>query len=440
VRTLRTAAVVLAAAALLLVPPAPAVRAVPPAPMFVAIAAGGYHTCALTGGGAVECWGYNNAGQLGDGTRTDRTTPVDVIGLASGVTAISAGYYHTCALMRLGGVTCWGANDFGQLGDGTHTSSATPVDVVGLATGVIAISAGGVSTCALTNADAVWCWGNNTSGQLGDGTMTNSATPVAVSGLASGVETIVAGPDHACAVVGGGTVRCWGNNGGGQLGDGTYVTSTTPVAVSGLASGIEAIATGYSHTCALTAAGGVKCWGYNGDGRLGDGTMTITTTPVDVSGLASGVEAISVGYYHTCALVAAGGVKCWGNNYAGALGNGMTIDSNVPVNVVIHQTIALRASKPAGTLALGTPVTFTATVRPLPPAGTPAVARFVVYRRVDGVWRLSAELSVTADAKGVARLRWTFATAGSWYVRASARANASYTVSLWSPLIRYKVR
>ena len=106
----------------------------------------------------------------------------------------------------------------------------------------------------------------------------------------------------------------------------------------------------------------------------------------------------------------------------------------------IHQTIALRASKPAGTLALGTPVTFTATVRPLPPAGTPAVARFVVYRRVDGVWRLSAERSVTADAKGVARLRWTFSTAGSWYVRASARANASYTVSLWSPLIRYKVR
>ncbi len=244
-----------------------------PAPTFVAIAAGGYHTCALTGGGAVKCWGYNSAGQLGDGTRTDRTTPVDVLGLASGVTAISAGYYHTCALMRLGGVKCWGANDFGQLGDGTHTSSATPVDAVGLATSVTAISAGGVSTCALTNADAVWCWGNNSAGQLGDGTRTPSSVPVAVSGLASGVETIAAGPDHACAVVGGGGVKCWGNNGGGQLGDGTHTTSATPVDVLGLASGVEAIAMGYGHTCALTAAGGVRCWGGNYSGQLGDGTI-----------------------------------------------------------------------------------------------------------------------------------------------------------------------
>jgi len=305
----------------------------PPLRGITAIAAGGHHTCALTSSGSVRCWGRNDYGQLGDGTWTHHSTPVDVVGLGSGVVAIAAGGYHTCALTGSGGVKCWGDNRYGQLGDGTTTARSTPVDVVGLGSGVVAIAAGWAHTCALTTSGGVKCWGDNGDGELGDGTATERSTPVDVDGLGSGVVAIAAGGHHTCALTTSGGVRCWGANGEGQLGDGTTTGRGTPVDVVGLGSGVVAIAAGLWHTCALTGSGGVKCWGDNWAGQLGDGTTTSRSTPVDVVGLGSGMVAIAVGGHHTCALTGSGGVKCWGAN-AGQLGDGTTTSRSTPVDVV----------------------------------------------------------------------------------------------------------
>jgi len=298
-----------------------------------AISAGGWHTCALLNTGGVKCWGYNNDGQLGDGTTTDKNTPVDVTVLSSGVSAISAGEWHTCALLNTGGVKCWGLNSSGQLGDGTTTQRNTPVDVTGLSSGVSAISAGWAHTCALLNTGGVKCWGSNGYGQLGDGTTTQRATPIDVTGLSSGVSAISAGGNHTCALLNTGGVKCWGYNSSGQLGDGTTTQRNTPVNVSGLSSGVSAISTGFAYTCALLNTGGIKCWGYNYYGQLGDGTTTQRATPMDVTGLSSGVSAISAGFAHTCALLNTGGVKCWGANGYGQLGDGTNIDRLTPVYV-----------------------------------------------------------------------------------------------------------
>src|SRR5689334_15353932 len=164
-----------------------------------AVSAGYEHTCALTGSGGVKCWGHNNHGQLGDGTDTDSSVPVDVKGLGSGVAAISAGDEHTCALTDSGRVKCWGHNNHGELGDGTRTNSSVPVEVKDLGSGVTAISAGDQHTCALTGSGRVKCWGGNSSGELGNGTRTGSSVPVDVKDLGSGVTAVSASGFHSCA-------------------------------------------------------------------------------------------------------------------------------------------------------------------------------------------------------------------------------------------------
>ena len=343
-----------ALAAALLPQPGPATAN--PLTDVAAVAAGGSHTCALTTAGGVKCWGSNYSGQLGDGTTTDRTTPVDVTGLTSGVAAITAGSLgnHTCALTRAGGVKCWGDNPGGELGDGTTANRASPVDVVGLESDVAAVAAGTSHTCALTTAGGLKCWGWNGLGQLGAPTTEScvrssekgpteysepcSTTPVDVTGLSSGVAAVAAGGDfyssHTCAVTTEGGVKCWGDNTAGQLGDGTATSRVTPVDVVGLSTGVAAVAAGGGHTCALTAAGGLMCWGSNFLGQLGDGTTTGRTTPVDVMGLTSGVAAVAAGAYHTCALTTEGGLKCWGGNLFGKLGDGTTTGGTTPVDVV----------------------------------------------------------------------------------------------------------
>ena len=297
------------------------------------ISAGWMYTCAVTMGGEAKCWGWNNSGQLGDGSTTNRLTPVSVTGLGNDVEAVAAGYSHTCVRTVAGGANCWGLNGRGQLGDGSTTNRLTPVDVMGLGGGVQAITAGNYRTCALTTSGGVKCWGDNTYGALGDGSTTTRLTPVNVAGLGSGMQAVSVGGGHICALTTGGGVKCWGLNSSGQLGDGSTLVRLTPVDVTGLESGVQAISAGQYHTCALITGGGVKCWGYNSSGRLGDGSTTTRLTPVDVTDLGSGVQAISAGHYHTCALTTGGGVKCWGENFSGQIGDGSITQRHTPVDV-----------------------------------------------------------------------------------------------------------
>jgi alpha-tubulin suppressor-like RCC1 family protein len=310
-------------------------------------AAGFYHNCVIINGGA-DCFGGNGDGELGNGTTTPSIAPMSVTGLGAGVTAIAAGggyifdeHAHTCAIVS-GGAQCWGANDDGQLGNGSTSSSSTPVAVTGLTTGATAIAVGGDSiysstSCAVVN-NGARCWGSNNYGQLGNGTMAGSATAAAVAGLSTGVTGIAVGKSHACAIVNGG-VQCWGANFNGQLGNGTLTNSSSPVAVSGLSSAVTAIAAGANHTCAIVS-GGVQCWGYNLDGELGNGTTAPSTiAPVAAIGLSSGVVAISAGYYHTCALLNGGAEKCWGSDQYGQLGDHRLLTALLPQTVVAGDEI-----------------------------------------------------------------------------------------------------
>ena len=297
------------------------------------IAAGHVHTCALTVDSGVKCWGFNTAGQLGDATTRPRAAAADVLGLGEGVVLINAGSSHTCALTPASGVKCWGENADGQLGDGTTVDRLTPVAVVGLSSGVRGVSAGKRHTCAFLNSGAIKCWGNNAYGQLGDGTATSHLTPVDVVGLTSGVQALDAGDDHTCAIDGEGGVKCWGDNRAGELGDGTQLSRLSPIDVVGLDGGTRAVSAGGSFTCALNVNGGVKCWGGNSVGQLGDGTTTLRLTPVDVMSLSAGASAVSAGGAHACALTAGGGVKCWGFNNYGQLGDGTITWRLTPVAV-----------------------------------------------------------------------------------------------------------
>ena len=322
-------------------PPSSSSSAVVATGNAVAVAAGYNHTCAITRAGGLKCWGSNSHGQLGNGSTVDSSVPIDVSGLASGVIAIAAGYEHTCALTNAGGVKCWGNNLNGDLGDGTTVDSARPVDVQGMTSGITAIAAGSAWMCALTDAGGVKCWGWNQYGELGNNATVDSAVPVDVIGLTSGVQAIAAGGNASCALVGDGLMKCWGYNGYGGLGTGSTANSDTPVDVAGLSGKVIGMGIGDSTTCAILAARTVKCWGFGGQGQLGNGSTTTTTDPQDVSGL-TGVAAISGGETtaptplggHICALTITGSVKCWGDNRAGQLGIGSkTNGSTTPVDV-----------------------------------------------------------------------------------------------------------
>ena len=232
----------------------------------------------------------------------------------SKASTVSAGYLHTCAVTSKGAARCWGANEYGQLGNNSTTDSSTPVGVYGLGSKVKNITSGYLHSCALTTNGRVWCWGNNTYGQLGNNSTTNSARPVAVAGLGRGVRAIDAGWFDTCAITARGAVKCWGNNSYGQLGNNTTTSSLTPVQVHGLTRGAKAVSASYFHTCAITAKGAAKCWGNNSWGELGDNTANESAKPVGVYGLNKRVKQISAGYTSTCAVTTKGAAKCWGSN------------------------------------------------------------------------------------------------------------------------------
>jgi alpha-tubulin suppressor-like RCC1 family protein len=301
------------------------------------VVAGAYHACTAVPRSAVErvsCWGANDSGQLGNNSNAASAVPVSVLLPGVDVAGVTAGWLHSCALTLAGGALCWGYNMTGQLGNGETTGSTVPVGVSGLATDVIDVTAGMHHSCALTSAGGVRCWGSNYQGQLGNSATGDSSAPVNVAGLAEGVLDLAAGWLFTCALNASHGLKCWGANHNGQLGNGATGMSGEPVDVSGLTSGVKSISAGYAHACALTLSGGVKCWGLNDRGQLGIGDADESHAPVDVLGLSVGVTAVAAGNNHTCAILSGGTVRCWGENDCGALGDGTKTASNVPVNAL----------------------------------------------------------------------------------------------------------
>ena len=318
-----------------------------------AVAAGNAHSCALAVDGTVKCWGSNASGQLGDGGSVDRATPAPVTGL-TGVVSVAAGANHTCAITTAGTVQCWGDNSTAQLGNGSmggSSSAAMPVTAFG-ASLVVAVAAGTSHTCALA-AGTVWCWGANTAGQLGTAFVgAYSPIPVPVSGVGS-VLALTAGAAHTCALTSGGMTFCWGDNTYGQLGSGSFGGSNpNPTPVVSIGASVSAIAAGSHHTCAVTSIGGVRCWGRNNEGQLGDGNTADQPTPVNALGLANGVSVAAGLGGHTCALLGDGSVRCWGRNVNGQLGNGTVISSHVPLMATSVPGAPTGASATPGNVSL----------------------------------------------------------------------------------------
>ena len=321
------------------------------------LSSGDANTCAILDDGSVSCWGDNTAGQIGDGTTTNRNTPTQTSSLGTGriAVSISSAYSKNCAILDDGSVSCWGFNGNSELGDGTTTDRNTPTQTLSLGTGrtAVAISIGAGHTCALLDDASVSCWGNNDEGQIGDGTSINRTAPTQTSSLGTGrtAVAISSGYQHTCVILDDGSVSCWGYNGNGQLGDGTTTDRNTPTQTSSLGTGRTAVAisSGFHHTCAVLDDGSVTCWGLGWG--LGDGTWTDRNTPTQTSSLGTGrtAVAISSGFYHTCAILDDGSVSCWGYNDDGELGDGTTTNRSTPT-----QTSSLGTGRTAVAISSGT--------------------------------------------------------------------------------------
>ena len=364
--------------------------AIPAGATIEQLTAGDYHTCAIASDKQAYCWGGNNHGQIGDGSTTDRLVPVAVsqgaLPSGSSIRDLTAGEYHTCAIASNNKAYCWGYNNDGQIGDNTTTdrSAPTAVNQGGLPSGALVnqISAGGFHTCAIASNDSwVYCWGSNVNGQLGDNTTTMRTAPeLTLQGsipAGTQIRQVSSGVSHACVVGSNNLPYCWGANDYSQLGDNTTTQRNTPVAVSqgGLPSGrmVNQIVAGGVHSCAIASDNKSYCWGLNDSGQIGDGTSTTRATPVAVSqgGLPSGVTANQIanrGGGHTCITGSDNQSYCWGYNAHGNLGNGTTANATSPVQV--NPIIAPILSQ--SVYRLYQPSTATTPGQPLATTDTPA--------------------------------------------------------------------
>jgi alpha-tubulin suppressor-like RCC1 family protein len=354
------------------------------APYPISISTGYRNSCALIADGTIKCWGYNRHGELGDGTSTNRNVPVSVSGISNAI-EISTSNNRSCALLSDNSAKCWGES---LLGDGSSSGSTTPVSVYGPSYNYLSVSVGDGHGCLLLSSKRITCWGGNTEGELGDGTykekysptmsLVNGSTIYTASAISAGsqhtcalldnntlecwgknnvgqlgprygsfndvrsnypvtvlgmneVAQVSSGGGHTCALLLDGTIKCWGSNTLGELGDGT-TTNSGIRPVSGISNSVMISSSLGSHSCAVLADKSIKCWGNNYDGQLGDGTTTVSPTPVTVSGISNAV-AISAGYFHTCALLDDKSIKCWGGNSYGQLGDGTTTGSLTPITV-----------------------------------------------------------------------------------------------------------
>jgi alpha-tubulin suppressor-like RCC1 family protein len=296
-----------------------------PPPPYPALVTGGvtqayggmWHICIIKTDGSLWCWGKNDFGQLGDGTNSDKNTPVQIL---SGVSSISLGLYHTCAIKNDGSLWCWGKNDFGQLGDGTNSDKNTPVQIL---SGVSSISLGLYHTCAIKNDGSLWCWGKNNFGQLGTGDTNDRNTPTRIGNDTDWVH-VSAGAYHTCALKSSGYLYCWGNNSFGQLGMGDFENRLSPPTIPTLTS-VSYVSAGGFHTCAIKNDGSLWCWGNNFYGQSFPGETTASSSfPVQITlgGILTYVSKVAAGYLHTCMLKPDNSLWCWGNNSYGQIGKG----------------------------------------------------------------------------------------------------------------------
>ncbi len=294
-----------------------------------AIAVGEEHSCALLVDRSVRCWGENIEGELGDGTGLNSAVPVKVL-LPMGAVMIGASHDDTCARLTDGSLWCWGDGNEGELGNNTSADSLVPVQVIGL-TNVDGFDGGNDAVCAWQTGAGAWCWGSSFHGRLGNGLMSgNQRTPQPVS-LAAPVRQLSFGHAHACVTSTQGQLSCWGRNTNGQIGDGTMMHVASPVVVA-LGTPADRVGLGDDHTC-VVIAGALRCWGLNDEGQLGDGnTLTFSPTPIVVPGVSDAVD-VDGGSHFTCIRRAGGALRCWGEGDEGQLGNGTGANSTAHVNV-----------------------------------------------------------------------------------------------------------